>query len=445
MLTITLVLLAMLVQTARAQDPRDAEIFGSSVTPSASEAVTSPTSASASSSPLLASPSQSSLIDSLQIGGRLELYGSTGKRESTPIGRSQLTQRRQADIYFDSRPNKDLRAFLRTRFVESTPATKPDDQGLQQQLDELWLKWDIDDRIFVTVGKQQLKWGSGRFWNPTDFTATETLDPLELVDRRLGRSLIKFHLPMEKQAFNFYAILQLEEASRNQDIGGALRAELALFGSAEIALTLQTRADKAQRAGFDLSTALGPVDGYIETAVSRRESQIFYEGEFAPTRGQTPVAKQDRHKTFTQIVTGLRKQWKYTDADLVTTGVEVFVNELGYDDPELELFAIATRQTRPLQAGRHYAGIYLLAPAPWTWNDTAFYANALKNFTDKTSVVRLTMAWTLFKEASLEAYISQCQGDYGELCFRVPQIYAADGLPTSRTLTSFGSGIRVNF
>jgi hypothetical protein len=66
---------------------------------------------------------------------------------------------------------------------------------------------------------------------------------------------------------------------------------------------------------------------------------------------------------------------------------------------------------------------------------------------DETSVVRLTATWTLLKEATLEAYVSRCHGDYGELCFRVPESFraAAPTLPTKRALLSLGTGLSIRF
>ena len=439
---LALTFLSIAAFASHAEDPRDTEIFG---TP---DHVPAPIETTPKAASLRASETAidtQRLVDTLQIGGRLELYLNTEQKEGTSLGRSPLQQRRQAEIYFDTRPNKNLRSFLRTRFAEVTPSTPTSRTGVEPLIDELWLKWDLDDRMFFTAGKQYLKWGSARFWNPTDFTAKETRNPFELIDRRLGRSLIKIHLPMEKQAFNFYAIVQLEDAENNQDIGAAWRAELAFLGQGEAALTLQSRAGGAQRAGLDVNSAIGPIDAYIETALSRRETRAIYEGTFAPEKGRIPTASQDVDRAFTQVVVGLNRQWKFNDSDNLTAGCEFFYNELGYDDPKLELFAIANRQTEALRAGRRYAGFYLLAPMLGPSNETSVYFNAIGNLTDKTRLARLTFAWSWFKDASLEAYVSQCLGDYGELCFRVPEAYVVQGLPNQRTLITLGSGLSVRF
>jgi hypothetical protein len=436
---VTLAALATLGTAAEAQDARDAEIFGGEAqAPAEPEPAPSPATATA-----------RELVDTLQVGGRLELRASTSQNESDKLAGSELRQLRQADVFFDTRPTKDMRAFLRARFHEQTPASPGVEprRGVEQDIDELWLKWDVDDAVFFTVGKQHLKWGSGRFWNPTDFTAAETRDPFELFDRRLGQSLIKLHLPLEKQAFNFYAVAQLDEADENDEIGGALRAELAFLGTGEAAFSLQTRAGRAQRAGADVSTALGPVDVYVEAAASRREARQFFEGEVDPTLGKYPTAVTREDDTFTQVVTGLNKTWKYSDTDTLTAGVESFHNGLGYDDRTLELYSIVNRQSQPLYAGRRYAGVFVLLPSPGSWNDSSFYLNGIRNLSDETSIIRLTATWTLLKEATLEAYVSRCHGDYGELCFRVPESFraAAPTLPTKRALLSLGTGLSIRF
>ncbi len=135
-------------------------------------------------------------------------------------------------------PNKDMRAFLRARFEELTPPrTAPAPAAVAKlacgscvdsKLDELCFKWDWGDQLFMTYGKQHLKWGSGRLWNPTDFSAREVRDPFALFDRRLGQEILKIHFPQEKQGHNYYAVLKFDDMSRNDDLALALRSEFSV-------------------------------------------------------------------------------------------------------------------------------------------------------------------------------------------------------------------------
>ncbi len=448
---------------AWAQDTRDAEIFGEPA-------------ATAESSPPPQAPISAglpSLLDTLQVGGRAELRASTAQEEKQKISDAAFEQLKTADLYFDARPNEDIRAFLRFRLSESTggrpPAGRVAGMGAQQEasrqdlrteLDELWFKWNVADSLFFTVGKQHLKWGSGRFWNPTDFTASETRDPFALFDRRLGQTLVKMHFPVEKQGFNYYAIAQLNDVNKNEDVGGALRGEFAFLGAGELALSFQTRRAQPLKFGVDVSSAVGPVDVHVETAVSRGQKRTFYRGTLDPATGRLPEAYSAEKRWFTQSVVGIDKTWQYSDEDSFSLGAEYLFNELGYQDKELEIYAFLLGQSKPLHAGRHYAAAYVRVPGPSSWNKTSFFLNSVQNISDATNVTRLTATWMLFNELTLEAYGSRCFGDAGELCFRLPAEYAtaanAPGvpsdqrnalaaLPTRRTLVTAGLGASVEF
>lgn len=434
-----------IAQVGAAQDARDEAIFGEAA-------------------PSSEAPAQvPSLADTLQVGGRLEVRSSSAQEEQQKFPEAGYSQLKQADVYFDSRPNKDLRAFLRARFSETTPvnaATSPCTDCARTQIDELWFKWDYADALFFTYGKQHLKWGSGRFWNPTDFTAGEVKDPFALYDRRLGRELLKLHIPMEKRGYNYYAVLQFDDVKRNDEVGVALRGEFAFAGMGELALSFQTRQDQPIRGGIDVSSALGPIDVHVEAAASKRQKRTFYRGTIDPVTLQLPQGYTDEDKTFAQVAAGVQYSVKYNDDDALTVGGEFFYNELGYDDRELELYALVNRDATPLYAGRRYAGVFMLLPNPGSWNNTSFYLNGMRNLSDETTVARVTGVWQLFKDASIEVFASRCFGDYGELCFRIPSSYGAlssspvltaeqkqilASLPTRRTMYNAGIGMSLSF
>ena len=80
--------------------------------------------------PAQVDPSASELIDKMQIGGRLELRANTNKVDDQRYQESPFIQDKTADIYFDTRPNKDTRAFLRLRFYENTSTTTETQESL---------------------------------------------------------------------------------------------------------------------------------------------------------------------------------------------------------------------------------------------------------------------------------------------------------------------------
>ncbi len=451
---------------AHAQDQRDEDIFGEGAKPAEPKAAEKNADAPSPSNTL--ERQAKALMDTMQIGGRLEVLANTSQAENQRFQEGSFTPTKTADIYFDTRPGDELRVFLRTRLSEQetriTNTTTGDVTRLttiRQDLDELWFKWDLARSVFITYGKQHLKWGSGQIWNPTDFTAREVRDPFALFDRRLGQNLLKIHIPNEKMGFNYYAVVQFDDAERNEDIGLALRGEFAFLGMGELALTAQARSDAPQRLGVDVSSALGPIDVNVEAAFTKRQKRTFYRGGILEDEVIVlPTPYQDEDKTFKQIASGVRYAVKYSDDDSIYFGAEYFYNELGYDDRFAELYSLFTNQSQNLYAGRRYASGYIRLPTPGDWNKTSFYLTGLGNLTDKTSIGRLTGTWLVANYATFEAYVQRCFGEYGELCLKLPENLKEFGstagldpslqqalalLPTEKTFLTAGVGLSINF
>jgi hypothetical protein len=167
-------------------DSRDEEIFG------ADAAKTEPSTNSAS------NKEPTAIADQFEssYGGRLEIEATSSHLKGNEVENDLLSHRATADVYYEAKPNKDFRGIFRLRFVDqpqnfSAGNINIADPTQSLQIDEALLRWDVDRALFVTAGKQHLKWGAARFWNPTDFLANAVRDPLASFDRRLGVYLLK--------------------------------------------------------------------------------------------------------------------------------------------------------------------------------------------------------------------------------------------------------------
>lgn len=413
--------------------------------------------------------SASALLDKLQIGGRLEIRSNANKVDDQKFEESPNVQTKTADVYFDTRPNKDVRAFFRMRFYESSVRAETTEEastttenagvsGIESAIDELWLKWDIDDTLFVTAGKQHVKWGRGRFWNPIDFTAIEVRDPFALFDRRLGQEMIRLHLPFEKSGHNFYLIAQFDDVARNDDIGLASRAEFSVGDNGEFAISMQSKREKALKLGIDAGFGLGNFDFGLESAWLTRDTGPRYEGEFDLVRLRLPSSTYDDEKVYNQTVLNLEYVWRYHDDDALNLGLEGFWNDLGYDTRELEFYALINGRSKVLYAGKQYVAAYARLTGPGSWNDSSFIANAVQNLSDETALARFSTTYTFYKQITAEVYVSRCFGEYGELCFRVPDSILNGvqnlppatqpllaNLPRKITRTIFGGSLSMNF
>lgn len=72
-------------------------------------------------------------------------------------------------------------------------------------LDQLWLRFGLWHALFVTAGRQHVRWGTAQIWTPADFLHLQRRNPLNPFDARRGTDVVKLHLPIESAAWNFYA------------------------------------------------------------------------------------------------------------------------------------------------------------------------------------------------------------------------------------------------
>jgi len=466
-------------QTAESGDPRDDLFFGDDGTISTSAPADQPvtTEEEREEGRLLASDEIERRLgvrdNQLDIGGLLYLrmgYGaaSEGIPETFPVNSPNLL-----DLYLDARPTDRLRAFVRGRVTHSFAAEEPalggfggaplgTQGGTQVALDQLWLKFDVDHRLYVTAGRQPIRWGASRFWNPTDFLNVQRRDPLAVLDERLGVSLLKLHLPLEASGWNFYAIANLENATLLNEIGGALRAEK-LIGSTEITVSAGARRDQPLLLGADISFPAGPFDLRAEVAVSHGDDRTFFRGPVGwdPLRIPTTFSRED--EWIPQAVVGAEVSIAYSEEDSLNLGTEYFYNGAGYDDTDLYPFLIFTGDFTPLYLGRHYAAVYASAIGPGSWNDTTLIASVLGNLNDGSFLSRFDWRVRILTYLDFNAFVAWHFGSEGEFHFGLDlpplaadadlagtpyaplQPFLQDGLRLVPPLLDLGVGLSLRF
>ncbi len=359
--------------------------------------------------------------DPLKLGGLFYSRMSTTILEGRPVKSWYFSSPTMVDGYFDARPNDRVRVFALGRLLYD-PAV-PSDEGeagasevastagfgsasqLSGQLDQLWLRFDLERTVFATVGRQHVKWGPSRFWNPTDFMHQARRDPLAQFDARQGTSMVKLHFPWEQEGWNFYAIALLEGQEPTLTLGGlggALRAEIVL-GQAELGASFVAQEGHKPKLGFDLSAGLWEFDLYGELAV-RRDTDVPLYGP-APAGSALPVVERPVEGATLGAVGGVEWSYKYDDEDHFTLGGEYFFNEAGYEDAKLYplLFAIPGAFNR-FYLGRHYGALTAILPAPGRWNDTTFVLSTIGNLSDRSFVTRLDYNVLLLTHLRFEAF-----------------------------------------
>lgn len=402
--------------------------------------------------PLFANP--------LKVGGLLyvrSIY--QGQNDWRNIG-SSFVAPSLLDAFLDAHPHDRLRALAQVRVLYDAGIGLPTlalgngfqpTDGPQIAVDQVWVKFDLKRTVFVTVGRQHIKWGPGKFWNPTDFLQSPRDNPLIPFDNRLGRNLLKFHLPVESLGWNFYGIAMADagalDASRLQP-GVALRAETVL-GPAEVSLTMTAQQGLRPRYGLDVSSGLGPFDIYGEIASDRGHLTPSWRWR-GPDAAALPLPQQferlDQPRNYVASA-GLLLPLEFRRSAF-TVGVEGYHNPFGYDDRQVLPWLILQNNYLAFRSGKSYGAAYV------SWQDTeslaapALSLTAIANLGDGSSLLRFDASRRLFTELQLELFAAVPMGSRGGE-FRFTADIAPDeeagirGLSVPLPLFEFGLAVRI--
>jgi hypothetical protein len=393
--------------------------------------------------------------DPLRIGGLLYLRATTAAAQHEAASRWTLRSPSFLDLFLDARPNDRVRAFAlaRTQYdptladAAADPVAQAFDallaegtaEGLgvvgrsadptQVVLDQLWLRFDVGRRAFVTLGKQHVKWGVGRFWNPTDFLHAARRDPLATFDLREGTTMARVAVPWETYGASVQAAVILEpllpavrdgapRAGEAGALGFAMRAEAPL-GASEWGAGFVVQRGRPARLGLDVSAGVWELDVYGELAL-RSDAEVPLWRDAGADRPLLerfqPVTRGGPHPSATAGGSWTRR---YGDDDTFTVGVEYAFHRDGYDSARVYPWLLlndvvagvgladprtTTGDFVPLQLGRHYAGAFFALPSPGSWDDASFTLSTLGNLSDASFVTRIDGSLAFLTHLRFEAF-----------------------------------------
>ena len=398
--------------------------------------------------------------DALKIGGLIYIRALTSGQQDQRLEDWRFSSPNLVDVYLDVRPNDRVRGFVLGRLFydpslppAGTP-TGPVSLRLQPAdilnravanplgvLDQLWVNFDIDRRVFVTAGRQHVKWGVGHFWNPTDYLHPVHRDPLAVFDQRTGTTMVKVHVPWEARGWNLYGMAVLDDiaaqnpvkpdgtvdaTNRLGRIGVGGRAEVVL-GPMEIGADALAQDGHRPRFGVDVSAGIWDVDVYAETAL--RTSVDTPRWCATPDEPLIPpYGRCDPYRFIPQVVVGASYSVKYSDEDSVTFGGEYFYDDSGYDGASIYPVLLGAAFLSPLEVppippattsvsgqpnpftpfylGKHYAGAYVSLPNPGSWNHTTFTLSVLGNLSDESFIARLDHSVLVNTYLRIETYLA---------------------------------------
>jgi len=363
--------------------------------------------------------------EKLQMGGMvyLRLSASQAQEERGPV----LASPNLLDLFLDARPNDRTRAYARGRLVYTplsstmVPGVTPEAEETRALLDQLFIHFDVGRWMFLTVGKQPVRWGTSRLWNPVDGINASKKDPLAFFDERTGVPMIKAHLPIEPLGLNAIGLLMLQGDGRWDELGAALRLEKPV-GTAEVGLSgvLTERSDpltlpqllagtsadrhREYQLGLDLSAGVWDLDLTAEAALTFLEDEGSLRRELFRANGWDALV---------QATLGASYTLKYDASEYIVFGAEYFYNRNGLEHKSDYLESIATGSASPFYLGRHYAALYILLPMPGNWNNTSFTLSNISNLSDGSGLTRFDMRTDILTWVKLEAYLSGNWGTKG--------------------------------
>jgi hypothetical protein len=401
----------------------------------------------------------------LQIGGLFYIRAYANAYQDTPASRTPISMPLLLDAFMDSRPTDRLRAmvdarlsfdpFLQTSF-QGIPSTAPPPANPSVGLDQAWLSFDIERVVFMTVGRQHVKWGTGHFFSPCDFLSSQRRDPLAVYDTRLGVSMVRAVVPWESAGWSFTGVALFEPTQQAytsgvagssgstgvgalstaassqtslssptnylENVGGALRAE-ATFGNTVVGIDGLAQKNRKPRLGLDLSFPVSELDVYGEgliisgsdyDLVTKRAVPDFTQ----PSLGQvfyTTGPNNPGHIT-PGVVAGVTWNRPVLDNKSIAATAEYFYNGAGYSNANVYPGLILNGLFQPFYTGQHY--LALNASLSDTPHKTTYILSNIGNLTDGSYIARFDFNVILLSYLTVEAF-----GDYhyghsgGELKF----------------------------
>ncbi|MBS2029649.1 MAG: hypothetical protein JST54_17230 [Deltaproteobacteria bacterium] len=368
----------------------------------------------------------------LTIGGTLFLRAQLTGYQDQPPKSWGWDEPNLMDVYLDARPNSRVRALAVGRLTYD-PAVDPNaisfggtkQNQVNTYLDQLWINFDILREVFVTAGKQHVKWGTGHIWNPTDFLQPVKLNPLDIIDQRTGVTLVKAHVPWESRGWNFYGFGVFEGpqvVNTLSQVGGALRAQVVL-GDAELSFSGLFQHGRKPRLGADISTGLGPFDVYAEAGFHGAEqsqlvaglggndgqlcvspSSLGLTGTDLPRCVLLPYSYQTQTGILPQVSAGGTWQVNLNDRDALTVGLEGFYNQAGTNDATTYPVLVLTGNFVPFYVGKWYGAVYGTASMPRGTVVHSLSTTTLGNLSDESFVSRLDYNVTILTHLGLDLY-----------------------------------------
>lgn len=348
-----------------------------------------------------------------------------------------------ADIYFDAALDDGVRFFMRQKIQQDFSAADDSSNVVNfsgpeasTSIDQMWLKFDYRNKLYMTMGRQPTSWGAGFVWAPTDFINEQSASPFALSDQRLGVSLMKFQYPMDTEGMNIYGVLQTDQANTLGQIKSLVRIEK-VFEDSELALSFSSEAHQELQGGIDYSTGLKWFDFYFNLGATKNDQGTYYErppgsgpltsddllgllqagidndpDAIPPNAQLLPVDRSD--EILKQLSSGLIYIKGFDDSSQLVINAEYFYNEKGYEDSEFLtlLLLLDPASFDPLHFSRRYlaTGFTRSGLGP---SSQSYGLQYIRNISDTSGAVVATFGFKPYSDLNFSSNIIVFTGGAG--------------------------------
>ncbi len=335
-------------------------------------------------------------------------------------GDNPYTALMEGDFLLDARWREGIKAFgdLWAGYTEqSTPSDeeeseqKTDDDKFDTVLKELFADVNIKHRVYFRFGKQNLIWGRGYFWNPTDLINTERKDFQDMDKRREGIFGLKTHIPFGTTV-NIYGFIDMNDAEKSEDFAYAGKLEFLVLNDIEMAVSAWAKSTYRPVFGFDMSTYKLRTQWRGEISLTQGGNQRYLEKQ---DNEYVEVDKND--DWIPRLTVGFTRNFDVGDfTDRFSVTGEFFYNHKGYEDDmledeELRAQFISGGYYLPNYYGKYYAAIFTSFARFLNNSDLTLTTNAIGNLSDSSCILQAGLDYQLTFNASLSTKLSGYLGE----------------------------------
>ena len=281
----------------------------------------------------------------------------------------------------------------------------PDDDPLQTTLKEFFVDGNYKRRVYVRFGKQNLKWGRGYLWNPTDLISQDRKDFGDMDARREGVYGLKMHIPFGT-TWNIYSFINASGADKVDEFSYAGKVEVLLPQDIEMSVSAWKKKDYKAVFGLDFATHKFSTDWRGEVSLSKGDNVSRLEKH----NGRYVDVENDSDWT-PRVALGFTRMFDHRDINnRVSVTGEFYYNHAGYEDDMLGSDAIRDRfledgYFEPNNYGQYYAALFT-SYNKFILSDMTLNVNAIGNLSDSSFMVSSGVTYGVINNLSLNCDVT---------------------------------------